>query len=67
MLSSNNTFFAQGLYEYVDTGERFRGKPDSIHIGAGDDIDWNIEGDITTPKEEIELYYKNGRRIRKVG
>lgn len=67
MLSKDNEFFGYGLYEYLDTGETFTGSPDSIHLGAGDTIEWNLPGDIVTPKDEIEFYYKDGRRIRKVG
>lgn len=66
MLSSNNEFFGYGLYEYIDTGEQFTGKPDRITLGAGHEIEWNLPGDIVTPKEDIEFYYKDGRRIRKV-
>lgn len=67
MLSSDDGLFSLGIYEFLDTGERFKGRPDSFHLGAGDSIEWNLPGDIVTPREDIEFAYKDGRRIRKVG
>lgn len=67
MLSNDGHLFSTGVYEYLDTGETFIGRPDGVHMGAGDNIQWSERGEITTPKEEIEIYFKNGRKIRKVG
>lgn len=68
MLSNTNSHngFVHRTWEFVDTGERFSGKPDSIHLGAGIVTRWTTDGKIADPVSDIEKFYKDGREIRKV-